>query len=317
MRNGSPVTAAFIAVGYGKRKRSGREFGYGKLHGTEEIARIIGAAGHTLLVGNDEISGRDEILGGTNQPYQRENTQGNDQDAPVVILAAVTALAATVVTVVVPAQRARETPGDGMRHVTGTTVAADWLMAERLQYPHPQHNGIDYLHHRSGDAAFLVTGFGLGAEGGTVGAGTEYAHRGIASEEHDLLFQNRDPVKFGGLRAASVTSADASLENELDVEADVHGVESPIELDRIQTDIGPGDAGILDPNLSGTVNDLTTQIGEENADVFKAIAIAAGIQNAVGLHTHRAGVATFTATARVSTAGDETIFRHTVYLHMD
>lgn len=312
-----PVTAALAAVGYGEGQRRRGEFRNGEFHGAEEIAGIVGAAGYALLVGNDEISGGNEILGGTNKTDKGENTQRDHQDATLVVLASVTALATTVVPVVMPAERAGETARNGVRHVAGAAAAANRLVAERLQHPHTQHDGLHHLDHGGGDTPLLVAGLRLGAEGGAVRTGTEHTHRGIAAEEHDLLFQNSDPVEFGGLGAAAVTAADASLENELDVEADVNGVEATIELDGIQTDIGPGDAGILDPNLGGAVNDLPTQIGEKNADVLKAIAIAAGIQDTVGFHAHGAGVAALATTAHVSAAGDETIFRHTVYLHMD
>ena len=71
----------------------------------------------------------------------------------------------------------------------------------------------------------------------------------------------------------------------------MNGVEASIELNGIQPDIGPGNAGVLDPHLRGAVNDLPTQIREEYPHVLKAVPITAGIQNAVGLYANRAGVA--------------------------
>ena len=57
---GLPVTAALVAICHRQRHGSGGELSHGEGHGTEEIAGIVGAAGYTLLVGNDEIGGGDK-----------------------------------------------------------------------------------------------------------------------------------------------------------------------------------------------------------------------------------------------------------------
>ena len=112
--------------------------------------------------------------------------------------------------------------------------------------------------------------------------------------------------------------ADAGLENELDVEADVNGVEAAIELDGVDPDVGPGNAGVLDPHLGGAVDDLPTQVGQKYADVLEAVAVAAGVQDAVGLHANGAGISSALATTREGgAAGNEAIFRHDTYLRMD
>ena len=106
--------------------------------------------------------------------------------------------------------------------------------------------------------------------------------------------------------------ADAGLEDELDVEADVDGVEAAVELDGVDADVGPGDAGILDPYLGGVLDDILSQIGQEDADVLEAVAVTAGVQNAVGLHADGAGIAALAASVPKSAAGAETVVRHDV-----
>ena len=312
-----PVTAALTAVGGGERDGSGGELGYGEGHGAEEIAGVVRASRYAFLVGDDEISGGNEILSGANQTNQREDAEGNHEDTPVVILATVTALAADLMASVTSAERPREAACNGVGYVAGATAAANRLVAKGLQYLHTQHDRLYDLYYRCGDVPFLVAGLRLGAEGRPVGAGAEYAHRGVPTEQHHLLFQHGDTVKFGGLSTAAVTAADAGLKDELDVEADVDGVESPIELDGIQPNIGPGNAGVLHPYLSGAVNDLFPKIREEYPHVLKAVPITAGVQNAVGLHANGTGVPALATTICGGTAGNETIFRHNVYLHMD
>ena len=294
------------------------ELGCGEIHRSEQAARIILLSRNALLVGNDEIGGGDEILGGTHQAYQREDAQGHHQNTPVVVPAAVTPVVAVGLAVgVTAAERPRQTACDGVGHVAGAAAAAHGLVAGGLQHPHTQHDGLHDLHHGGRHVPFFVAGLGLGAEGRPVGAGAEYAHRGVPAEQHHLLFQHGDAVKFGGLGASTVTATDTGLKDQLDVEADVDGVESPIELDGIQPNIGPGNAGILHPYLGGAVNDLSPKIREEYPHVLKAVPITAGVQNTVGLHANGTGVPALATTICGRSAGNETIFRHNVYLHMD
>jgi hypothetical protein len=215
------------------------------------------------------------------------------------------------------AQGGRETAGDGGGNVTGAAAAAHGLGAGGLQNADTQHDGIHDLHNGGGNAPLLVAGLGLGTEGGTVSAGAEDVHRGVSSEENDLLFQYSDTVKLGGLCPCGTAHADASLEDELDVEADVDGVEAAVELDGINADVGPGDAGILDTDLGGVLDDLLTQIGEKDTYVLIAVPIAAGVQNTVGLHTNGPHVTALATAVSHSRAGNETIFRHDSYLLKD
>ena len=148
-------------------------------------------------------------------------------------------------------------------------------------------------------------------------AGHSREFDGIAAEQHHLLFQHGNAVELGGLRPRRTAYADAGLEDELDVEADVNGVEAAVELDGVNADVSPGDAGVLDADLSGVLDDLLTQIGEKDTDVLIAVPIAAGIQNAVGLHANGPHVTALATAVPRSRAGNETIFRHDSYLLKD
>ena len=216
--------------------------------------------------------------------------------AAVVVLAAAV-LAAVMLPTAVVAERGGETTGDGRGDVAGAATTANRLGAGRLQNPHAEDDGVNSLHHGGGYAPLLVAGLRLGAEGGSVRAGTENAHRAVAAKEDDLLFQHCDPVKLPRL-----TCTQTGLEDELDVEADVDGVKASVEADGVDADVGPGDAGILDANLGGALNDVPTEVGQKDPYVLKAVAVAAGIQNAVGFNTDGVGVAAPSATVALGTA---------------
>ena len=198
-----------------------------------------------------------------------------------------------------------------MGNVTGTAAATNGLGTNGLQYTSAQNDGIYGLHHSGGNATLLVARLGLGAEGGAVRAGAEYADGAVPAKENHLLFQHGNAVEFPGL-----PGAEASLENELDVEADVYGVEAAVELDGVDADVGPGNAGVLDPYLGGVLDDLLTEIGQKHPHVLVAVPIPAGIQNTVGFHADKTGVAALAAPVSGRGAMGQTVIGHNGYLHV-
>ena len=283
----SAVTAtAPIAIGQSGRQGCGCKLRDGERHGAEELAGIVGLGADTLLVGNDEVGRMDEILCRTHQPHQREDAERDHQAAAIIPLATTVMLVAMIVVMTMlvtmtAAQRGGEASRDGRRHVAGAATTANGLVAGRLQHADTEDDGIYRLDHGGGQATFLVAGLGLGAEAGGIYVGAEDGHAGIATKQHDLLFQHGDAIKFLG-----ATGTDAPLQNEFDVEANVDGVKAAVELNGIDADIRPGDRGTLDTDLAGVLDDILAEVGEEHAHVLVTVAVAAGVHDAVGLHAH-------------------------------
>jgi hypothetical protein len=207
----------------------------------------------------------------------------------------VSAIVTVVITaVVVRAQGSRQTSRDGGGNVTDTATAAYVVVMLGLQYTATQHDGVNRLYNGGGNATFLVAGLRLGAEGTAVRAGSEYADVAVAAEQNNILLQHGDAVKF--LRTAA---AGACLKDEFDVEANVNGEKTAVELYGVNANVGPCNAGVLYAYLRGVLDDLLTQISQENAHVFVAIPIPTGIENAVGFHANRLACRIF---ARADTA---------------
>ncbi len=77
----------------------------------------------------------------------------------------------------------------------------------------------------------------------------------------------------------------ASLENELDKVTDRYRVEASVELDGINADSRPDDLGVTCANRACMSDNIVTAVGQIYADIFKAIAVTAGIENTVSLDT--------------------------------
>ena len=300
---GSTVTTALVAVCGGQRHGSGGEFGDGEGHGAEKVAGIVGRGRNTFLVGNDELGGVHQVLRGTHQPYQGENAQRNHQSATGAVSLAISVTGIRI-------QGGGQAAYNGRGNIAGAAAATNGLRANGLQNANPENNRIYGFHNCGGDTALLVAGLGFGTEGGAIGTGTEDAHRAVASEQHNLLFQHGNAVEFPGL-----PGAEASFKNELDVEANVDGVEATIELDGINANVSPGDAGVLDTDLSRVLNDFLAEIGQEYAHVFKTVAVATGIQNAVGLYADKPGFPTLSASVPKGGTMGHTGIGHNEYLH--
>ena len=118
----------------------------------------------------------------------------------------------------------------------------------------------------------------LGAEIGCVRGALENVDVALAAVQNHALFQHSHTVKF----LASATSH-ASLKLDLDVKANVDGVEAAVELHGIDMDRRPADRGALDADATGALQNLVAEIGQKYPHVLKAVTVAAGIQNAVGL----------------------------------
>lgn len=291
----------------------------GEGHATEQGAGISGRPGHALLVGDDKFRGRYQVLSRAHHPHQGEDAQRHGQNAAgagrsaardgtaVGRGAAVVAIAAT--TVAVTGQRAGQARRNGSGDVSRPPVNDAGRVAG-LQHPAAQGDGVYHLHHGGGYGALLVAGLRFGTEAGTVTATAEDADIALSAVQHHLLFQHGDAVELLG-----TVPMDAGLKDELDKETDGDGVETPVELYRVNADVGPGDAAILYPYLVGGLDQILAHIGQEHTHILKAIPVTAGVQDAGCLDTDRLpGPLLATAIAGIGRTAGKSVFRHMSYL---
>ena len=137
---GSAVAAsATIAIRQRRRCDRRSKLRHRERHGAEQLTRIIRCSADTLLVGDNEIGGVDEILRRTNQPHQREDAERDHQTASVipsstsvVVTMIVTGLVVTMIVPMTTTQRSRKTSRDARRNVAGTAATTDRLVTSGL-----------------------------------------------------------------------------------------------------------------------------------------------------------------------------------------
>jgi hypothetical protein len=228
---------------------------------TEHGARIILTSFDALLVGNAVFRCRDEILGGTDDADNRENAKRNSQIATAISI--------------------RKSSAYTMAHGLGNVAAATAAMTFGLLFTDTstENNGIDDLYHRDRHVTALAAGSGLGTKIGCVGITLEDVDIALTTVKDDALLKNCHTFKF-------LTSATAhtSLQFKFNVESDVDGVETAVELDGVDMDGRPADRGALDADATGALQDLVAEVGQKYPYVFKAVTVAAGIQNTIGFN---------------------------------
>lgn len=254
------VAVIMMSGAISMRGRGWAKFAHRESHMPEHGARIILASLDAFLVGNAIFRRLDQILGGTDDADHREDAKRYGQIATAVPIR----------------KRSADTVTNGLGNVAAATAA----MTFRLLFADAsaENDGIDDLHHRDRHVATLVARAGLGAEIRCVGTALENVDVALATVQDHVLFQNGHTVKFLASAAAY-----ASLQFDLNVEANVDGIEPSVELHGVDMDGRPADRGALDADATGALQNLVAEIGQKHPHVFKAVTVAAGIQNAVGL----------------------------------
>ena len=157
----------------------------------------------------------------------------------------------------------------------------------------------DNVHHRDRHVTALAAGAGLGAEIGDVGIALEDVDVALTAVENDVLFQHGNTVKV-----LASAAAHASLKIQLDVKTNVDRIETAVELYGVDMDGRPANRGALDTDATGALQDLVAEVSQKHPYVFKAVTVAAGIQNTIGLNADH-----FTSAAGRSSAR-ELVFCH-------
>ena len=247
-------------------RRTGRtELRRRERHLAEHAARIGRVVAEAFLVG-DAVFGRgNQILCGSDNANDREQTKGNGQVSTIFVTAAENAVQIGV---------------DTLGNVASTATAATALL-HVLNNANAQHQRLDNLYDGFGHVCLAFCGHGTAAEITVVLTGLENADVAFATVQHHVLFQHRDALKLLS------TAVDACLKHDVDIKTNRNGVKAVIELYGLNPDVRPTDFGAFDAHVGRVFNDLLSVIGQINADVFKAIPNSAGIQNAIGLNADR------------------------------
>ena len=260
----------------------------GKRHGIEHAAGACILVGMALLIGHRVLSGVDKVLCGTNDANHGEKADGNDKHS--LSLMAVN-------------KHAVDAGSNGLGKIIGAATA---LAAIRLDLADTgiQNDGIHHLDHGGRYILGAATGLGHRAEIGRVGVTLEHADIVLAAVKNHVLFHNGDTVEF--LRSSG---AYARLKGQLDIETDGHGIKTAVETDGIDPHKRPSDTRILDTNGRSMFYDLIPDVGQENANILKAISVAARIQNAIGLDADHIAI---TGARRRRRVARKSVFGHKI-----
>ena len=240
------------------------EFSRRERHIAEDTARIGRIVGDALLVGHAIFGCMNQILCGSDKANYREQTKGNRKVSAIFI---------------VIAQYLPEIRANALGNIAGAAATAAAIL-HVLDDLYAEHYGINDFNNCLGHVSFPADGHGACTEIIRTLARLENADVAFATVQHDVLFQHRNALEFLG------STANTSLQHELDIEADGYSIKPTVELYRFNAHVSPADLGTLYTHVGGMLNDLLTKIGQINAYVFKAIAIPAGIQNSVGFDTN-------------------------------
>lgn len=162
----------------------------------------------------------------------------------------------------------------------GAATAATVVLCA-LEDIYSEHDGIDNLDHCRGYVLFLAAKLYLRAEIREVTARTEEACVAFASVKDHSLIQYGNSFEF--LRSAV---ADAGLEGQLYVKADIYRVKASVELYGIKADVCLCYAGILYSYCGCVIDYFFSEICKEYLSVFKAVAVSARVKYSVGFYTN-------------------------------
>ena len=232
----------------------------GEGHLSENAAGIAVGRLEAFLIGNRVFACRNQILTGTNETNDREDSERDGE----------------ITSAAFGAKLSRETGDNGERNVVaGTNATASAFFVHDLN---TENDGINHLNNGGGKTAARGAGLGERAKACVFGIASENVDRALTAVKHDVLVKHRHTVKL--LRTAA---ADAGLKGHTNEITDRDRMKAAVELYRIDADRGPNYLGFLGANGAGAGDYVVAESGEENANVFKAIAVAAGVEYTVGL----------------------------------
>ena len=268
----SAFRAAIASAVMQRCKALRTKFPHGERHIAKYTARIVLLYGCAFLFGNAVFGCLHQILRRTYDSDHREDAERNRQisSTPAILLSAS------------KIQRCIQTCNHGSREIVFVTAAATVAFADTLHNICSKQDGAYHLY----DCRRLIrlTTLGSGTCAKVIAANSmalKNADVALTTVKDHSLFKYCNSFQF--LRTST---AYAGFKYKFDVKANIDRVKSTVELNRVDTDIGPNDLCASCPNCSRVLQDLVTKIRKVYAHVFKAIAISAGIQNAVRINAY-------------------------------
>lgn len=248
--------SAFLAKG----RRA--KFCGGKSHGAEDTAGIILFGTNTCLVGNTVFGSLYQILTGTYQTHDREETKRYYKVAVAVIVIHNSAAKAAL-------------------HVLGNiahTAAAAATAAVSFGFHHVgvKHNGLHRLHHSGRNTARWAAESGNSAVIVGIAGAAEHINVALAPPKYNFFLYDSNSLKF-----LCTVASNTGFKGKLYIKTDHNLIETTIEADRVNGDVSPGNACILHTNISSPIKHIPTEIGQLHAHILKAVAVTAGIENTV------------------------------------
>lgn len=227
-------------------------------------AGVILLGRYAFLVGNAVLGGADKILCGTNDANDREDAERDGEISSRAVN-----------------ESAVDLCGDRLGNVIAAATAATAAVVS-LAHLGRENDGVYYLNDRRGHVLRRAYRLGDSAVVREIRTALEHAYVALSAKENYALFKNCNSLEF-----LASSAAKTRLKGDLDVELDADGVKAAVELDRIDGNIGPGDTGILCPDVRGMLNDIVSEVGKQNLHVLEAVAVAAGIEDAICLDANR------------------------------
>ena len=228
----------------------------------EQSAGVLAAvAAGALLVGHTVVVDGHQQLGVPLQPDDGELAQGHIDPSAVV--------------------PAGQLPAEAVAHEGGdfTQVAVAVPLAAAVHDAGVQHDGVHGLHHGDGRVGPLHH-LGIRLSGPHLGG--EDLGVPLAAEQDGPLVKDAQALHRHRHRAAEI-----GLERHMVEEAHIHGVEAPVEADRLHIHIDVQQLGAAALHGQGAVDDVhTLQLGVK-PQVLDAVLIAAGIKNLPGMDANR------------------------------
>ena len=261
----SAVTLSAV-ISFEKRRISGRtELRCGKRHILEYRAGIVFLCRDTFLIGNAVFCSVDKILGGTNYPYYREDTERYGEITSVCIT-----------------KRAVYVRGYTVGNIVAATATAATATIVSLSDLTVKDNGIDYLYDSYRHVLRCTARFGDSAVIRRIGIALEYAYVTLSAVQDNSLFKNGDSFKF-----LTLSTAKACLKGDLNVKFDKNRIKSAVKLYGIYSYICPHDARVFGTDVGSMLDYIVAKIGEKHFYVLKTISVAAGIQDTVRFYANR------------------------------
>ena len=266
------ATASAVTFRQGRKRCILRaKFACWERHRAEYAARIVLFYGNTLLFGDAVLGCLNEILCGAHNANNREDAQRYGQIT----------FSASSLTAVIKAKRCFKARLNRLGKIALAAATAAVALADTFYNARTEKDGRDDLND-CGGFILLITFFRrASAEVFTHSVAFEYADIALATIKDNAFFEYGNTLNF--LRASG---ANTSFKYDFYVKTNVDRVKSAVETDWVDIDTRPNNFCTLCANCAGAFQYFITKIRKINACIFKAIAVAAGIEDAICVNAY-------------------------------